>query len=197
MADDLGRSRTIQSVIDEIVARCGSVDIYFVRMTGTPFIKIGKCGSGKFPDRLKHLQTSSPVELKMEALLTNMDVRFERELHEMFGVLRERGEWFRYEDPLTDLVNHLKTLDLSEARARKTKAQEKACNRAREAECKTKRYRELLASGGLEDMRRALDSICRWAPPDLPSPSVLPRWREQARASRNGEQLQCPAGYLG
>lgn len=66
--------------------------LYFIEAVETEFIKIGRSAD---PDRrLAQLATGSPNQLRIIGRLGGgADV--ERDLHEQFDDLRERGEWFR------------------------------------------------------------------------------------------------------
>lgn len=66
--------------------------IYFAQTHDNRFVKIGYAADVK--KRMDALQTASPVGLKLLAAMPG-DHRVERALHERFGWLRERREWFR------------------------------------------------------------------------------------------------------
>jgi hypothetical protein len=68
------------------------MSVYFVTARQVDLVKIG-CASDPFR-RLDYLQTSSPVELTLEAIYPGAYDR-ERELHARFAQLRVRGEWFK------------------------------------------------------------------------------------------------------
>lgn len=70
--------------------------IYFIRLENK-FIKIGY--SANPDERLKELQTGSPVKLHLQATM-NGCFKTEKGLHELFNHLRMKGEWFRYTDEL-------------------------------------------------------------------------------------------------
>jgi len=70
--------------------------IYFIR-SYNKFIKIGtSVNSGR---RLKELQTASPIDFKIKAVLDG-SYKTEKGLHELFSHIRHKGEWFRYTDEL-------------------------------------------------------------------------------------------------
>jgi Meiotically Up-regulated Gene 113 (MUG113) protein len=69
--------------------------IYFVKPRGRPFVKIGyaRCVGA----RLMHLQTASPDELRVLAVVPGGPDK-EMVVHARFAHLRVRGEWFHYTD---------------------------------------------------------------------------------------------------
>lgn len=70
--------------------RRGSGHVYFLRCQG--FIKIGSAGDASA--RHKAVQTVSPFEVELLCAIPGNE-KLERQLHQRFGHLRERGEWFR------------------------------------------------------------------------------------------------------
>lgn len=80
--------------------------VYFIQAEGTNFVKIGvSVGGGK--RRLNGLQTGSPFTLRLIAEMKGGTIEDERILHERFGHLRERGEWFRLESELQLFIDGL------------------------------------------------------------------------------------------
>lgn len=77
--------------------------IYFVSQN--KHLKIGYSNDPAF--RVKCLQTSSPIKLKLIATMPG-DSKTESGLHYMFNHLRARGEWFRYTDELKLFVRTVK-----------------------------------------------------------------------------------------
>lgn len=75
--------------------------IYFVQTEDNQFVKIGYAGD--VSKRLAGLQTSSPQTLKLIGTQPG-DHGLERRLHERFGYLRTRGEWFATS---TDLLEYI------------------------------------------------------------------------------------------
>lgn len=67
------------------------MSVYFITAREVGRVKIG-CADDPY-DRLLKLQTSSPVELAVEALLKGSYAE-EKELHRRFAEYRVRGEWF-------------------------------------------------------------------------------------------------------
>ena len=79
--------------------------IYFIR-SYNQHIKIGY---SKDPvDRVKKLQTGSPIKLHVQASMLG-DFKTESGLHEMFNHLRVNGEWFRYTDELKWFIRTVKS----------------------------------------------------------------------------------------
>jgi len=70
--------------------------IYFIR-SYNEYIKIGT--SINVDDRLKDLQTASPKNLKVQAVLEG-SYTTESGLHELFEKSRVRGEWFKYTEEI-------------------------------------------------------------------------------------------------
>ena len=89
--------------------------IYFIR-SYNKFIKIGtSTDPGR---RLKELQTASPINFKIKAVLEG-SYKTEKGLHEIFSHIHHSGEWFRYTDELkwfmraiqeNPEINNIKTL---------------------------------------------------------------------------------------
>lgn len=75
--------------------------VYFIQATDG-LIKIGVAGSPE--DRLRTLQTMSPVPLKLRLVLPGGGAQREAELHERFREHRSHGEWFR---PASDLISFM------------------------------------------------------------------------------------------
>lgn len=101
--------------------------IYFIRL-GNKFIKIGY--SVNPSERLKELQTGSPVKLHLQATLEG-SFQTEKGLHDLFKHLRTKGEWFRYTDEIKyfirvvnqNPVSNIKTLYMESQKLRiKSKA---------------------------------------------------------------------------
>lgn len=70
--------------------------IYFVRVKGTDYFKIGRAGNVK--SRLITIATDNyqPVELCLTLeIATYHDANFEKDIHAYFSKLRVKGEWFR------------------------------------------------------------------------------------------------------
>lgn len=88
----------------------GEPRVYFIECVGAQAVKIG--WSVDPFERLAHLQTGSPFELKMLLTRSGGDEE-ERQLHRRFAHLR--GEWFRMAGGLAEYLN-------TELRARREKA---------------------------------------------------------------------------
>lgn len=77
--------------------------IYFIQDQTANLIKVGFTGGDSADDRMKALQTGSPVGLVL--LLTLPGERsVETQLHQRFAAARVHGEWFR---PVPDLVQFM------------------------------------------------------------------------------------------
>lgn len=68
------------------------MSVYFISARQVGLVKIG-CADDPY-ERLSTLQTSSPIELAMEAILKGSYAE-EKQLHARFAVHRVRGEWFK------------------------------------------------------------------------------------------------------
>lgn len=79
--------------------------IYFVK-AWNKFIKIGT--SLNLDARVASLQTGSPVELRVAAILEG-SFQTEKGLHKLFDHLRYNGEWFRYTDELKWFIIAIQT----------------------------------------------------------------------------------------
>lgn len=76
--------------------------VYFIRETVSGHVKIGWT-SGRPASRLKALQTAHPHDLVLICSIPG-DKATERALHEKYAHLRLRGEWFRYDTDLRELI---------------------------------------------------------------------------------------------
>lgn len=76
--------------------------VYFIQDSHSGAIKIGKANRPE--KRLKALQTGAPYPLSLLGVIT-ADESTESTLHERFGHLLIRGEWFRPEPELLAFVN--------------------------------------------------------------------------------------------
>lgn len=77
--------------------------IYIVRMKGTDYFKVGYT-SGTVQTRMKQLQVGNPKPLKFVTTWGG-DMDAEKEVHDMLGEFRTKGEWF--ELTTEDLLNVL------------------------------------------------------------------------------------------
>jgi hypothetical protein len=78
--------------------------LYFIEAVGLKRVKIGV---SKDPEeRLKQLQTGSPISLSMVAKCPG-DVNIERSLHKKLSEYRVDGEWFHLSDKLQNIINSL------------------------------------------------------------------------------------------
>jgi hypothetical protein len=78
--------------------------VYFVQAdSGDGLIKIGTTSS-RVEDRLRTMQTGSPVRLKVLGTVPG-DSRVESQLHLMFSDIRMHGEWFRPEARLLEYIS--------------------------------------------------------------------------------------------
>jgi len=76
--------------------------VYFVQASNG-LVKIGVSGSPE--NRLRTLQTMSPVPLRLLLVLQGGGAHREAELHEQFAEHRSHGEWFR---PAPELLAFIK-----------------------------------------------------------------------------------------
>ncbi len=88
--------------------------IYFIQAGENGPIKIGRADNPQ--ERLKQLQTANPYELKMLWVENTLDTlgqseaEYELELHQLFKLLKIRGEWFK---PGEDILNYIRSSDNS------------------------------------------------------------------------------------
>ena len=73
--------------------------IYFIRQG--KFIKIGYSVNPN--ERIKDLQTGSPVKLHLQATMEGC-FKTEKGLHKLFEHLKSKGEWFRYTDEMKNFI---------------------------------------------------------------------------------------------
>lgn len=97
---------------------------YVLSYPGLGLLKIGQ--AQYYADRLTHLRTGSPVE--PVPVCAFVGAHHERELHERFGHLRDRREYFRDCDEIRkhlnehrDRITHEEALRISSFLARKKK----------------------------------------------------------------------------
>lgn len=83
--------------------------VYFLRFEN--LIKIGYTEDVEF--RCKALQAMSPVELKLVAVIEDVDSKFEKELHKRFKKFRSHGEWFFINDELRNLIENNRNYSIS------------------------------------------------------------------------------------
>ena len=82
------------------------MSVYFIKNTRTGSLKIGLSVNPE--SRLATLQTGNEDKLVIEAVIPNADVSVEKRLHEDWGYLRSRGEWFAPDKALTEFIGQLK-----------------------------------------------------------------------------------------
>ena len=80
--------------------------IYFVQGESGGAIKIGTTLNPV--TRMQSLQTGFPEELKLLAVIPG-DAERERKIHEYFGKFRLKGEWFKPEAELINMIDKMKT----------------------------------------------------------------------------------------
>lgn len=80
----------------------GEKIVYFIQQGEYGPVKIGSTKNPK--KRLYLLQYGNPDPLFLRATLLNVA---EKSLHERFGHLLIRGEWFRYKEPLVSYMEEL------------------------------------------------------------------------------------------
>lgn len=80
--------------------------IYFVQGESGGAIKIGTTLNPVA--RMQSLQTGFPEELKLLAIIPG-DAGRERKIHEYFGKFRLKGEWFKPEAELINMIDKMKT----------------------------------------------------------------------------------------
>jgi len=82
---------------------------YFI-VSEDGFVKIGVA---KNPwDRLKGLQTANPHNLSLELLILG-DIEIERLMHKLLKKHHHRGEWFKFEGILKQLITYAPNIYLA------------------------------------------------------------------------------------
>lgn len=99
--DTLSISKTVESKAHGLQKG----DVYFIQGIGGGPIKIGY--SNNKNDRLSALQSCSPVELRIIAVIHSAGMKKEKELHARFSRHRMHGEWFRPNHELEALIQYL------------------------------------------------------------------------------------------
>ena len=92
------------------VWRMGAPMVYFIGCN--EFVKIGTTTDPSI--RLSSMQSCSPYDLAMRALMYGGEEQ-EGLLHIFFRALRVRGEWFRFEPPLSTLVLAIEDMEPEQA----------------------------------------------------------------------------------
>lgn len=87
--------------------------VYLIGSPGSPLVKIGWTDNPE--RRLRHLQTGSPVPLKLLALFEGGHI-VEAELHRRFADKRQHGEWFDLgQDPVGVVSPFVKSAQAEES----------------------------------------------------------------------------------
>jgi len=89
----------------------GSNYVYYVSCRSTGLVKIGV--SRNPWSRLKDLQTAAGSKYEMLASIKT-DMRSEVEVHKLFSASRVRGEWFKYTEALSRVVDALKSKEIED-----------------------------------------------------------------------------------
>ena len=79
-------------------------DLYFIQIDPGP-VKIGRTGNIK--ERISHIQCASPYDVELLATVTGGG-KHERKIHRHLREVRIRGEWFRWTNIVSDLVDCVK-----------------------------------------------------------------------------------------
>lgn len=77
--------------------------VYFIK--SGEFVKIGFCIGSHALYRLSSLQTGNPIKLELLAGLVDGDEETESRLHVKYLSFHHRGEWFRYEGELKEMIS--------------------------------------------------------------------------------------------
>jgi hypothetical protein len=83
--------------------------IYFIRLKGTGFVKIGK--SANPMRRLEAFVTHSPFEAELVGYHHECHGASELDYHAKYHYLNVRGEWFREQGMLKKTLSHYKDAD--------------------------------------------------------------------------------------
>jgi hypothetical protein len=82
--------------------------VYFVQVEHDGPIKIGT--TNRLDERIKSLQTASPYKLRLLAKYEGSHAQ-ERRLHVLYAEYRIRGEWFRPNQSLMELIDYIRAQD--------------------------------------------------------------------------------------
>lgn len=88
--------------------------LYFISAVGCDVVKIGVLTRPK--QRLNDIQVANFIELYLLLVILNPPIEVERILHKCFEHLNIRGEWFRYEFEIRELVRILERLKQEDGR---------------------------------------------------------------------------------
>jgi hypothetical protein len=72
--------------------------IYFITDYDYKYVKIGKSDHPR--DRLKELQTGSPIRLQVSYIFRNVGPMIEYQLHRLFSKYNIHNEWFNFNDDI-------------------------------------------------------------------------------------------------
>jgi hypothetical protein len=84
----------------------GGCGVYFIQGVSGGCVKIGY--TTNIQDRLKTLQTGSPIKLKVLYLIEGATPEQEKELHKKFNKYHSHGEWFHPHPALLAYIEGLK-----------------------------------------------------------------------------------------
>lgn len=82
--------------------------VYFALAKDLNLVKIG--ASNNPIKRLTYLVTACPVPLELIYVFPYGGYMIENKLHSLFQALHTQGEWFRYEQPIKDIIKEMKQL---------------------------------------------------------------------------------------
>lgn len=85
------------------------VDVYFMGAEGLQMVKIGCTQEGRLEQRIKSLQTGSPVKLFPILLIPGAGEDFEKSLHARFAKYRSHLEWFFLSEEIQNFIDEQKS----------------------------------------------------------------------------------------
>jgi hypothetical protein len=100
-----GGHKDFESALAAYPASKDRARVYFIEARGTGLVKVGFTNS-LVEDRLESLACASPFELRVLATMAGGFAE-EQALHQRFADQRVRGEWFRNDGELAELIAEL------------------------------------------------------------------------------------------
>jgi hypothetical protein len=145
----------IESLTEVVIAGTGRYDVYFIQCSGTDFVKIGFTKSGSVKSRMDHLQVGNPYELRLLGTVSGVSSQVEKEIHTHFHDYHHRGEWFRSDPVILEIISRLCRLNITEVRTLRELRQKKRDQGRVYAENHRRKQREAESSPECREAARA------------------------------------------